>query len=88
VHSRAGGEVFNIGNPQEITILDLAHRVKELAGSTSRIVHRALPPDDPKRRCPDISEAKKPLGWSPTVTLEEGLNKTIEWFMQRRQAVA
>lgn len=86
--SRARGEVFNIGNPQEITIMDLAQKVRELAGSTSRIVHRPLPPDDPQRRCPDISKAKKLLGWSPTAALEEGLEKTIDWFKQRRQEVA
>ena len=60
----------------------------ELAGSISRIVHKPLPPDDPQRRCPNISKAKKLLGWSPTVTLEEGLEKTIDWFKQRRQEVA
>jgi len=65
--------------------MDLAHKVKELAGSKSRIVHRPLPPDDPQRRCPDISKAKKLLGWTPTVTLDEGLRKTIRWFRQRRE---
>jgi nucleoside-diphosphate-sugar epimerase len=83
-----GKQVFNMGNPQEIPIQDLAQKVKELAGSTSRIVHRPLPPDDPQRRCPDISKAKKLLGWSPTVSLEEGLKKTITWFTQRRRAIA
>jgi nucleoside-diphosphate-sugar epimerase len=81
-----GKQVFNIGNPQEITIQDLAQKVQELAGSTSRIVHRPLLPDDLQRRCPDISKAKKLLGWTPTVTLDEGLRKTIEWFRQRREA--
>jgi len=85
--SRATGEVFNIGNPQEITIMDLAYKVKELVGSKSRIVHGPLPPDDPKRRCPDISKVKKLLGWTPTVRLEEGLKKTIEWFKQRKETV-
>ena len=85
-NSRARGQVFNIGNPQEITIMDLAQKVKKLAGSTSRIVHRPLPPDDPQRRCPDISKAKKLLGWSPTVPLDEGLRKTIQWFRQCREA--
>jgi len=82
----ARGELINIGNPQEITIMDLAQKVKELVGSTSGIVHRALPPDDPQRRCADISKAKKLLGRSPTLTLEEGLRKTIEGFRQRRKA--
>jgi len=52
--------------------MDLAHKVRELAGSTSGIVHRPLPPEDPQKRCPDISKAKKLLGWIPTVTLDDG----------------
>jgi len=66
--------------------MDLAQKVRELAGIKSRIVHMPLPPDDPQRRCPDISRAMKLLGWAPSVTPEEGLNKTIEWFGQRRKA--
>lgn len=79
----ARGELFNIGNPHEITILELARKIKELTGSSSPIVHKPLPPDDPRRRCPDISKAKKILGWSPAVPLEEGIRKTIAWLRER-----
>ena len=70
----------NIGNPSEFTILELAEAVIELSGSSSRLVHEALPSDDPTRRRPDISLAKEKLGWEPTVKLRDGLNQTIEWF--------
>ncbi len=74
------GRVVNIGSDRETTILKLARIVKKLTHSNSEIVHRPLPQDDPKRRCPDISLAKKLLGWTPKVDLERGLEKTIEWF--------
>jgi len=77
---RVKGEVVNIGNPDEITILHLAEVVKELTGSDSKIEFHPLPPDDPPRRCPDITKAKKLLDWEPLVGLREGLEKTIEWF--------
>jgi dTDP-glucose 4,6-dehydratase len=67
----------NIGNPDEFTLLELAEMVKELTGSTSEIVHEALPIDDPKQRRPDISLARKLLDWSPKVPLREGLQRTI-----------
>lgn len=70
----------NIGNPNEFTILQLAQKVIELTGSTSKIIYQALPSDDPMQRQPDISLAKKELDWSPTIELEEGLVKTIEFF--------
>jgi len=70
----------NIGNPNEYTILQLAEAIIELTGSTSEIVHRPLPPDDPKVRQPDIRKARERLGWEPVVPLREGLTKTIEWF--------
>ena len=70
----------NIGNPHEFTVLDLAKLVIELTDSTSRVVFRALPGDDPKQRKPDISVAIGELGWRPRVLLEEGLLKTIEYF--------
>jgi UDP-glucuronate decarboxylase len=70
----------NIGNPNEFTILDLANKVIELTGSESKIVRMPLPPDDPTQRQPDITLAKKELNWSPTIELEEGLMKTIEYF--------
>ncbi len=70
----------NIGNPAENTILELAEMVLRLTGSKSRIRHEALPADDPARRQPDISLAKKLLGWAPKVGIEEGLKRTIEYF--------
>jgi UDP-glucuronate decarboxylase len=76
------GEVgpVNLGNPGEFTMLELAEKVLELTGSSSSIEHLPLPQDDPKQRQPDISRAKKSLGWEPTVPLREGLVKTIEYF--------
>ncbi len=77
------GEVINLGNPEEIKVLDLANLVIELTGSNSSIVFKPLPQDDPMRRCPDITKAKKILGWSPKVSLKDGLTFTIEWFRER-----
>ncbi|MBZ0200189.1 MAG: SDR family oxidoreductase [Ignavibacteriaceae bacterium] len=70
----------NIGNPQELSIKDFALKVKELAGSSSQIIYKDLPQDDPKIRQPDITKAKKVLNWQPKVNLEEGLKKTLESF--------
>ena len=71
----------NIGNPGEFTMLELAEKVLELTGSSSKLVFQDLPSDDPKQRRPDISLAKEALkGWEPTVQLEEGLKRTIEYF--------
>jgi len=70
----------NIGNPAEMTILDMAHTLIRLTGSKSEIVFRALPIDDPRQRQPDITRAKQLLDWEPKVALDEGLEKTIEWF--------
>jgi len=70
----------NIGNPDEFTIRELAELVIKLCGQNNKLVSRPLPSDDPTRRRPDISLAKKELGWEPTIKLEEGLAKTIEWF--------
>ena len=75
----------NIGNPSEITILDLAEKIIEITKSKSNIVFKTLPEDDPKVRQPDISKAKKLLEWEPKVSLEEGLKNTIEWFKTSRQ---
>ncbi len=72
----------NLGNPHEMTILELAERVIALTGARSKIVHRPLPIDDPMQRCPDISLAKRALGWEPKVTLDEGLSRTIAYFDQ------
>ncbi len=79
-NDRAEGEVFNIGNPYEISILGLAEKIKELTHSTSKIVFRPLPEDDPKRRSPSILKAKKRLNWQPKISLEDGLKRTIKWF--------
>jgi dTDP-glucose 4,6-dehydratase len=70
----------NLGNPAEMTILQFAQAVQKVAGSNLPIRHEALPEDDPKRRRPDISKAKRILGWEPRVPLEEGLRKTWEYF--------
>ncbi len=70
----------NIGNPSEMTILDFAKKIIEMTGTKSSIIHKDLPIDDPKQRRPDISLAKKVLDWEPKVGLEEGLEKTIEYF--------
>jgi UDP-glucuronate decarboxylase len=73
----ANGEIINIGNPVECTILEVANLVKKLTHSSSKITFHPLPKDDPKRRCPVIKKAKKMLGWEPKVSLEEGLMRTI-----------
>lgn len=70
----------NLGSPDEISIFDLARLIIKLTKSDSRIAYRSLPVDDPKLRQPDIAKAKKMLGWKPTIKLDEGLIKTIEWF--------
>jgi len=75
-------EPTNIGNPQEITILGFAERVRELAGADVPIEFHPLPQDDPKQRCPDIRKAKRVLGWQPKVDLDEGLRLTYDYFRQ------
>lgn len=74
------GEVVNIGNPDERKISEIATLIKEMLGNQSEVVHAPLPQDDPMKRKPDITKAKKLLQWEPKVTLEEGLKKTIEYF--------
>lgn len=71
---------INIGNPREFTIRELAEKTIELTGSGSKLREEPLPQDDPKQRRPDISKAKRDLGWEPTISLEEGLPKTIDYF--------
>ena len=70
----------NIGNPVETTIKELAETIVELTGSSSKIVYKPLPKDDPKRRRPDITRARAVMGWEPAVSLRGGLAKTIEYF--------
>lgn len=70
----------NLGNPAETTILEFAKKIIALTGSSSRIVYRPLPADDPKQRQPDISLAKQMLGWEPRVSVDEGLKQTIDYF--------
>lgn len=72
----------NLGNPQEMTILEFAERIRRLTGTSSQIVHKPLPQDDPKQRKPDIGKAQRLLGWQPRVTLEDGLRQTIDYFRQ------
>jgi dTDP-glucose 4,6-dehydratase len=79
----AVNEPVNIGNPQEMTIEQIARLILRMTGSSSRIVYRPLPTDDPKVRQPDITRARTLLGWEPRVTLEEGLTSTIEYFRTR-----
>ncbi|WP_062231443.1 UDP-glucuronic acid decarboxylase family protein [Fictibacillus sp. FJAT-27399] len=76
----ANGEIINIGNPNEITVLNLAKLIKELTNSSSDIVFLPLPKDDPKQRRPNIDKAKKILDWEPKVSLEEGLGRTINVY--------
>ncbi|MBI4042430.1 MAG: SDR family oxidoreductase [Deltaproteobacteria bacterium] len=74
----------NVGNPNEMTIYELASLIVRLTGSSSPIIYKELPADDPQQRRPDISLAKSILGWEPKVTLEEGLRKTIEYFAAQK----
>ena len=76
----AMGEVVNIGYTKEITILELAEKIKEITQSKSSLEFHSLPKDDPKRRCPDTTKLEKEVNWKPNITLEEGLKKTIDWF--------
>lgn len=76
-------EPVNIGNPQEITIREFAERVKALVGAKVDIIYQPLPQDDPKQRCPDISKARRVLRWEPKINLEEGLQRTLEYFREK-----
>ena len=80
MNQEADAGPVNLGRPTENTMLELASLVIRLSGSRSRLVHLPLPEDDPGQRCPDITRAKALLDWSPEVTLEEGLEKTIAYF--------
>jgi len=76
-------EPVNIGNPNEMTVLQLAERILKKTDNKSKIIFKPLPVDDPKQRRPDISKAKKLLKWEPIVSLEEGLDRTIEYFKEK-----
>ncbi|MDP1569018.1 MAG: SDR family oxidoreductase [Vicinamibacterales bacterium] len=76
-------EPINIGNPHEMTILEMAETIRTMTGTSSRIVHKPLPEDDPKVRRPDITRARTRLGWEPTVALSDGLTDTIAYFKQK-----
>ena len=80
-HAAETGPV-NLGNPTEFTVLELAEKVIKLTGSKSKIVFKELPQDDPTRRKPDITKARNLIHWEPEVQLEEGLQKTIEYFRE------
>lgn len=71
---------INIGNPKEMTILTVAEKIKAIVGGSSKIIHKTLPQDDPSRRQPDITLAEKKLDWKPVIEIEEGLNRTIQYF--------
>ena len=73
-------DVFNIGNPNEITIKELATTIIQLTNSKSSLINKDLPNDDPKQRRPDITKAKSQLNWEPVIELEDGLTKTIDWI--------
>jgi dTDP-glucose 4,6-dehydratase len=79
----AVNDPVNLGNPQELTLLELAKRIVRLSGSRSEIVFTPLPVDDPKVRQPDIGRARRLLGWEPAVDVDEGLRQTIEWFRDK-----
>jgi dTDP-glucose 4,6-dehydratase len=82
LYERGGPDPTNIGNPGEFTVLELADLVLKLTRSRSKIVHKPLPTDDPRQRCPDIAKARTELGWEPVIPLEEGLGRTIPYFRQ------
>jgi dTDP-glucose 4,6-dehydratase len=79
---------INLGNPEEISILEFARRIQELTSASAGIEFQPLPPDDPKRRCPDISRARRLLGWQPQVNLDDGLRTTIEYFRKKMEALS
>jgi dTDP-glucose 4,6-dehydratase len=79
-------EPVNIGNPHEMSVEDIARTIVQMTGSSSRIVYKPLPTDDPKVRQPDISRARSLLAWEPRVGLEEGLTRTIEYFRKKLAA--
>ncbi|CAB4947174.1 unannotated protein [freshwater metagenome] len=79
---------INLGNPQEVTVAELARLTIELTKSSSTVARHPLPPDDPRRRQPDISKAQEVLGWKPEIDLASGLQRTIDWFERAGSASA
>src|SRR3712207_3925050 len=75
-----GAQPVNLGNPGEVTVIGVARSILELTGSNSALEHQPMPGDDPARRCPDIRLAQSRLGWTPTVALDDGLVRTIDYF--------
>jgi nucleoside-diphosphate-sugar epimerase len=86
-HSDSAGPV-NIGNPDELTVLEIAELIRDLVGSASQVEFRPAPEDDPQRRCPDIALARELLGWSPRVSYTDGLSATVDWFRTHSDVVA
>ncbi len=82
------GAPVNLGNPNELTVSDLVERVIRLTGTSSKVVHRPLPMDDPRRRKPDIARAQQVLGWQPKVDLQTGLEATAAWFADEQHRSA
>lgn len=78
---------INLGNPHEMKIIEIADMIKEMTGTASDIVFKPLPEDDPTRRCPDISKAKRELKWKPTIPFEEGIKRTIEYFRGLKEKI-
>jgi dTDP-glucose 4,6-dehydratase len=76
-------EPVNLGTEEEVTMVELAERIRAISGTTAEIVFRPLPQDDPRQRRPDLARARKVIGWNPTTTLDAGLRKTIEYFRER-----
>ncbi len=83
-HSHTTGEVFNLGSTEEHTVLEFAHTIIRLCNSSSSIIYEPSRIDDPERRRPDISKAQRILGWQTQVSMEDGLQRTIEWFSSQR----
>ncbi|OFW55460.1 MAG: hypothetical protein A2W01_05480 [Candidatus Solincola sediminis] len=81
IREEAVGQVINLGNDAEMTILELADEIKKITGSESEIAFQPLPEDDPRRRRPDLSKANSLLSWQPKVSLQDGLKRVVEWFM-------
>jgi dTDP-glucose 4,6-dehydratase len=80
------GQIINLGNDGEMTILELAEHIKNITRSSSELTYQPLPEDDPQRRRPRLDRAKTILGWEPRVSLEEGLRRVVEWFMDNTES--